>query len=180
MGRTKPWELSDEFWELARPLIPPPAGRERRRTYRRKPGGGRKPKDARTVLAAVLYVLRTGCQWKALPKERFGSASAVHAHFRRWARAGFFVALWRAGLAEHDAMEGIAWEWQSVDAALVKAPPARESVGPNPTGRGKKWEQAARLGRRPWGPALPRRHRGEPAGRETGGGGVERGGGPAS
>ncbi len=34
-------------------------------------------------------------------------------------------------------MEGIAWNWQSVDGALVKAPLAREAVGRNPTDRGK-------------------------------------------
>jgi len=39
--------------------------------------------------SAIVYVLRTGCQWKALPKE-YGSASAVHAHFQRWQREGFF------------------------------------------------------------------------------------------
>jgi hypothetical protein len=38
----------------------------------------------------------------------FGSASAIHQHFQQWQRAGFFVALWRAGLAEYDEMEGIA------------------------------------------------------------------------
>jgi hypothetical protein len=35
-------------------------------------------------------------------------------------------------------MEGIAWEWQSLDGAMVKAPLALESVGGNPTDRGKK------------------------------------------
>ena len=63
----------------------------------------------RQVFSAIVYVLRTGCQWKALPKE-FGSASAVHLHFQQWHQAGFFVALWRAGLAEYDEMEGIAWD----------------------------------------------------------------------
>ena len=38
---------------------------------------------ARQVFSAIVYVLRTGCQWKALPKE-YGSASAVHAYFQRW------------------------------------------------------------------------------------------------
>jgi hypothetical protein len=35
-------------------------------------------------------------------------------------------------------MEGIAWRWQSVDGAMMKAPLAQEAVGPNPTDRGKK------------------------------------------
>ena len=46
--------------------------------------------------------------------------------------------LWRAGLAEYDDMEGIAWKWQSVDGAMIKAPLAQDAVGPNPTDRGKK------------------------------------------
>ena len=45
-----------------------------------------------------MYVLRTGCQWKALPKERFGSVSAVHKRFLEWEEAGVFEALWRAGV----------------------------------------------------------------------------------
>lgn len=53
-------------------------------------------------------------------------------------RAGFFVTLWRCGRAEYDEMEGIAWKWQSIDGAMVKAPLAREAVGRHPTDRGKK------------------------------------------
>jgi len=55
-----------------------------------------------------MYVLRTGCQWKALPAERFGSASAIHQKFMVWSKAGFFEDLWRLGLAEYDDCEGIA------------------------------------------------------------------------
>ena len=114
---------------------------------------------ARTVFEAIVYVLRTGCQWKALPKDRFGSASAIHKRFLEWERAGFFLALWRAGLAEYDEMAVIAWRWQSVDGALMKAPLAQEAVGPNPTDRGKKGEQANAPGRRPWHPAIGHRNR---------------------
>ena len=92
--------------------------------------------------------------------ERFGSASAIHKRFLEWDKAGFFVALWQAGLAEYDEMEGIAWRWQSIDGALLKAPLAQESVGPNPTDRGKKWKQADVAGRRPWHPAVDHRDRG--------------------
>lgn len=129
--------MTDAFWARVEPLIP---ARERStdRDYVRKPGAGRKPKPARQVFEAIVYVLRTGCQWKALPKERFGSASAVHKRFLAWEAAGVFEALWKTGLAEYDQMEGIAWRWQSIDGALFKAPLAQEQVGPNPTDRGKK------------------------------------------
>lgn len=157
------WEVSDAFWKRVEPLIPVGQCRESGRKYVRKLGGGRKPKEPRQVFEALVYVLRTGCQWKALPKERFGSASAIHKRFLEWGAAGFFQRLWQAGLAEYDDMEGIAWRWQSVDGAMVKAPLAQESVGSNPTDRGKKWNQAHAPGRRAWRPALPRRDRSQSA-----------------
>jgi transposase len=156
--RVDSWVVTDEFWGHVEPLIPV---RERSPTkqYVRKAGAGRPPKPARQVFEAVTYVLRTGCQWKALPKERFGSASAVHKRFLEWEAAGVFEAIWRAGLAEYDQMEGIAWRWQSIDGAMFKAPLAQEAVGRNPTDRGKKGEQAAPLGGRAWSPVVTHRDR---------------------
>jgi transposase len=160
MAKVQSWEVSDEFWKRVEPLIPE-RKRESGKTFRRKPGGGRKPMASRRVFEGILFVLRTGCQWKALPKERFGSASSVHKYFREWMKAGFFRVLWRAGLAEYDEMEGIAWKWQSVDGAMIKAPLARDAVGPNPTDRGKKGKQTTHIGGRPWRPAVSDRYRGE-------------------
>lgn len=158
--RVESWVVTDDFWQRVEPLIPARVPKQVR-SYVRKPGAGRPPKPARQVFEAVVYVLRTGCQWKALPKERFGSASAVHKRFLEWEQAGFFEQLWKAGLAEYDDMEGIAWRWQSVDGALMKAPLAQQSVGPNPTDRGKKWEQAASAGGRSWRPVVAHRDRSE-------------------
>lgn len=61
------------------------------------------------MFEVIFYVLRTGCQWKALPKERFGSPSSVHAYFQRWEKAGVFLRIWQQGLAEYDEMEGVSW-----------------------------------------------------------------------
>jgi len=158
MAKIQSWEVSDRFWKKVESLIPTPE-RDPFKAYQRKPGGGKKPMPSRTIFEAILYVLRTGCQWKALPKERFGSPSAIHTHFMRWMKAGFFVSFWRAGLAEYDEMEGIAWRWKSIDEAMIKAPLARETVGPNLTDRGKKWKQASAGGGRPWSPAIDRRDR---------------------
>lgn len=159
MAKVQSWEVSDELWAKVEGLVPVrrrPEGRK----YRRREGGGRKPMEGRKIFAAIMYVLRTGCQWKALPRE-FGSGSAVHKHFQGWHRAGFFVALWRAGLAEYDEMEGIQWRWQSIDGALLKAPLGGQLTGPNPTDRGKKRPQAQPACRRAWSPALDRRQRGQ-------------------
>lgn len=157
--KAKSWEVTDEFWKRVEPLIPAKPERPKDKAYCRRPGGGRKPKPARVVFEAIVFVLRTGCQWKALPSECFGSASAIHARFLAWETTGFFEALWRSGLAEYDDLAGIAWRWQSIDGAMMKAPMAQEQVGPNPTDRGKKWEQAPSAGRRTWGPVIAHRHR---------------------
>ena len=162
MAKIHSWEVSDAFWEKVEPLIPMHE-RDRNNIYKRKPGGGRKPIPPRRVFEAILYVLRTGCQWKELPKERFGSSSSIHAYFMRWMRTGFFLSLWRAGIAEYDEMEGIAWRWQSIDGAMIKASLARETVGPNPTDSGKKRKQAPSPGGRPWRPAVDSRTRGASA-----------------
>lgn len=162
MGKVKSWEVTDEFWKRVEPLVPVRA-RTTAKPYQRKSGGGRKPKDARLVFEAIVYALRTGCQWKALPAERFGSASAVHKRYLGWKKAGFFEALWKKWLAEYDDLEGIAWRWQSIDGAMMKAPLAQEAVGANPTDRGKKWKQATSAGGRAWRPVIARRNRSEPA-----------------
>ena len=161
MPKIQSWEVSDSFWERVEPLLPPRLERPKDRQYLRKPGGGRKPLDQRKVFAGIVYVLRTGCQWKAVPKEMFGSGSAIHGYFRKWLKAGVFENLWKEGLAEFDEMEGIAWKWQSIDAAMNKAPLAQEAVGRNPTDRGKKRKQTARASRRAWRPAVDCRNRGE-------------------
>lgn len=157
-NRIQSWEVTDDFWARVEPLIPVRT-RPAEKQYQRKAGAGRPPKPARLVFEGIVFVLRTGCQWKALPTERFGSASSIHKRFLEWEKAGVFEAIWRAGLAEYDDLEGIAWRWQSIDGAMFKAPLAQESVGRNPTDRGKKREQAPPSGGRTWRPAVDRRDR---------------------
>lgn len=148
------WVLTDEFWSRIEPLLP-----ERKRDPLRR---GRPPVPDRTVFAGILYVLRTGCQWKASPKE-YGSGSTLHLRFQTWERAGVFEALWKAGLAEYDELCGIAWRWQSIDGAMTKAPLGGEETGANPTDRGKKRDQASPADRRAWRPVVARRERRERA-----------------
>lgn len=147
-----------------RPPVLPETRRDAGREYRRKAGAGRKPRyDDRTYFSGIVYVLRNGLIWNAFPREMFGGlgSSALHKRFQEWARAGLFTAVWKKGLAEYDELKGIGWEWQSADGTNVEAPLARESAGPNPTDRGKKWAQAARARGRQWRPALPYRDRGK-------------------
>ena len=158
----KSWQISDRFWEQAQRLIPPPQ-RDPDKTYTRQPGGGRKRVDDRQLLEGMFYVLRTGCQWQAVPRE-FGSPATIHRRFLEWVDQGFFEALWRAGLARYDELDGLDWEWQSLDGSVHKAPLGGEATGPNPWDRGKKRRQAAPAGGWHWGPLSPRRVRRECAG----------------
>jgi putative transposase len=92
--------------------------------------------DDRDAFAAMIYVLRTGIQWNALPRE-MGASSTVHDRYQEWERLGFFEELWRAGLLEYDELEGIEWEWQALDGTMTKAPLGRGATGKNPTDRAK-------------------------------------------
>lgn len=160
-SRLRTWEITDEFWDKVEPCLPGNL-RTPGRQYFRKPGGGKKARYSdRLYFSAIVYVLRTGIIWNALPRLQFENitSQAVHKKFLQWSRAGLFQRLWYAGLVEYDEMEGIAWEWQAADGSLGKAPLAQESVGPNPTDRGKNGSKKKSLGRRTWHPVVNRRDR---------------------
>lgn len=65
-------DLTDAEWALIGPLIPPA-----------KRGGNKRTVDIRAVLNGVLYVLSTGCQWRAMPKD-LPPRSTVHGYLERW------------------------------------------------------------------------------------------------
>jgi len=70
-----PSDLTDRQWQLIRQLLP-------RRSRR-----GRRPINRRRIINAILYVVRTGCQWRMLPKE-FPNWSTVYGVFWRWRNEG--------------------------------------------------------------------------------------------
>jgi len=127
MARTKPWTVSDEFWQRVEPLIPPAPSHAK---------GGRPRMPDRKAFEAMIYVLRTGIQWNALPKE-MGASSTVHERFQEWERAGLFERLWEDELCHYDELEGIEWEWQAIDGVMSKAPLGKGTTGNNPTDRAK-------------------------------------------
>ena len=91
--------LSDEVWERVKAAIPPEAP---------KPKGGRPRMDDRKALNGIFYVLRTGCQWNALPR-CLGASSTVHDRFQLWVEQGVFERMWELGLAEYAEQVGIDW-----------------------------------------------------------------------
>ena len=72
VGQRYDSDLTDEEWALVEPLIPPP-----------KRGGGKRTVNIREVLNGLFYVLWTGCQWKALPKD-LPPKSTVHWYLMLW------------------------------------------------------------------------------------------------
>lgn len=71
-----PSDLTDAEWAVLEPLVPPP-----------KPGGRPPKHDRREIVDAILYVLRTGCQWRHLPHD-LPPWGTVWWWFRRWRRDG--------------------------------------------------------------------------------------------
>ncbi len=86
-------EVSDADWALLEPLL---------RFPQRGDGRGRPPADTRAVLNGVLWILRTGAQWRELPK-KYPPYQTVHGRFQQWVRSGQLEKALRA-LAErlHD------------------------------------------------------------------------------
>ena len=111
-GVVPAYQLPDELWERIQPLLPPPKPKKK---------AGRPRMDDRKAMTAIFYVLRTGCQWKALPRS-LGAPSTVHDRFQEWRKAGVFQRMWEEGLALYDELEGIDWEWLALDGAMTKAP----------------------------------------------------------
>jgi putative transposase len=87
-------------------------------------------------MEGVLYVLKTGIPWRALPR-CFGPATTLHDRFQEWAAARVFDRLWERCLLVYDEEIGIEWTWQSMDGAMTKARLGGEATGPNPTDRAK-------------------------------------------
>lgn len=97
MSQQYPSDLTDDQWQVLRRLLPRQAKR------------GRRPLCRRRILNAILYVTRTGCQWRALPHD-FPNWKSVYTVFWRWCRDGV---------------------WQRVHEALCRR--VRQQAGKKPT-----------------------------------------------
>jgi transposase len=127
---TTGFRISADLWAVLQPLLPGHVNTHRF-------GGGRPRVPDRACADAIFYVLRTGCQWQALDQTELCPHSTAHDRFQEWVRAGVFLRLWQAGVAQFDELRGIDWTWLSMDGAMTKAPLGGEQTGPNPTDRGK-------------------------------------------
>jgi putative transposase len=127
---TTGFRISDELWAVLQPLLPVHVNTHRF-------GGGRPRVPDRACADAIFFVLRTGCQWRALDQTELCAHSTAHDRFQVWVEAGVFLKLWQAGVKRFDELCGIEWDWLALDGAITKAPLGGKKTGPNPTDRGK-------------------------------------------
>ena len=88
------------------------------------------------VASGILYLLRTGCQWKALPPQ-FGSPSTVHRYFQEWTRLGIWQRFWKrcwGSTIRSAASLGAGSRWT---ARQLSRRWEGKKTGKNPTDRGK-------------------------------------------
>ena len=129
-----PSDLTDPQWALIEPILPP-----------EKPRGAPRQVDLREVVNTILYISRTGCQWRYLPHD-FPPHADVWEHFCRWRDAGLIEVV-------HDALRTQVREKEGreptpsaaiIDTQSVKTPqkggptatmPARTSKGASATSR---------------------------------------------
>ena len=122
------WRATDELWAEVEPILAEVDPPKRRGPARTPP---------RAIFDAVIFRLRTGCQWNWLPKE-YPDDSTVHRHFQRWVAAGAFARLWAVLVERCEDLGGVDWEWQAADAGIGKArkggaPPGRtRPTAPSP------------------------------------------------
>ncbi len=115
MSEQKPlptiWRTPEELWEIIEPILAnhdPPKGTGRPRI------------DQREALDAIIFRMRSGCQWNHLPKE-FPDDSSVHRTFQRWVELGVLDLIRAAPIEECEELGGVDFEWQAADGAMGKA-----------------------------------------------------------
>lgn len=101
------WEVPDDLWAMIVPVL---AELDPPRT------SGKPRIDQRAAFNAIIFRLRSGCQWNRLPAG-FPSDSAVHRTLQRWIAKGVLDRIW----ADVAGQAGVAWEWQSLDTSMGKA-----------------------------------------------------------
>ena len=83
VGGRYPSDVTDAEWALLEPLIPAA-----------KHGGRPRKTDMRAAINAILYLLRTGCPWRYLPRDGFPPRSTVYNIFRNFQKDGVWDAIW--------------------------------------------------------------------------------------
>ena len=104
-------ELTDDQWELLSPLLPEPVA---------SPNGGPKPVPNRPVLEGILWVLRHGGRWKALP-HGYPSPATCWRRLDEWEEQGVWLEAWRVFLDTLHEQGRLDWEECFADGSFAPA-----------------------------------------------------------
>ena len=96
-------DLTDEQWDLIKDILPGKIG-----------DSGRRAKDNRGFIRAVMWISKTGSPWRALPSE-YGNWFTAHKRFMRWARSGVWQKIFNTLAANEDN------EWLFLDSTIIRA-----------------------------------------------------------
>ena len=103
------WRVPDELWEKIEPILAlhdPPKSTGRPRV------------DQRAALDAIIFRMRSGCQWNHhLPKDEFPDDSSVHRTLQRWIEKGVLDLIRARMIEECEELGGVDCEWQAADGA---------------------------------------------------------------
>jgi transposase len=135
------YPVPDDLWAVIEPLLP---------AAQPKPKGGRPRVPDRAVLAGILFVLRTGVQWREVPREFGCSGKTCWRRLCHWHTAGVWAALHRTLLKRLHGAGALDWSRAALDSASISAkkgvrPPALTpsiAAGPAP-GATSSWTHAA-------------------------------------
>ena len=106
------WRVPDELWEIIEPIL---------EVHDPPKSTGRPRIDQRQALDAIIFRMRSGCQWNHLPNEEFPDDSSVHRTLQRWVKLGVLDLIWEKLIEECDELGGVHLEWQAADGAMGKA-----------------------------------------------------------
>ena len=106
------WRVPDELWEIIEPIL---------EVHDPPKSTGRPRIDQRQALDAIIFRMRSGCQWNHLPKEEFPDDSSVHRTLQRWVKLGVLDLIWEKLIEECDELGGVHFEWQAADGTMGKA-----------------------------------------------------------
>lgn len=134
MGRYRP-EISDEQWAKIEPFLP---------RMEAGPHGGHPWKENRLVFEGIVWILRTGSPWNALPKE-YPAPSTCWRRLRLWEEEGVWERVWQEYLRQLDDKGVLEWEECFIDATFFAAKRGASRSDPRVKGkvRSSWWWQAA-------------------------------------
>jgi len=103
------WRTPDELWEIIEPIL---------KEHDSPKSTGRPRIDQREAPDAIIFRMRSGCQWNHLPRES-PDDSSVHRTFQRRVESGVLELIWEKLFEEREELGGVDFEWQAADGAMV-------------------------------------------------------------